>query len=76
MHQRPWQNIATIRGVQCDSLAAFLSKPTVFKKSYGDPLTIDISWILERILELVSIPNVVTTSGEGDMSIINMDKRR
>lgn len=76
MHHRPWQNIANIRGVQCESLAALLSRPTVFKKSYGEPLAIDISWILERILELVTIPNVVTTSGEGDMSVINMDKRR
>ncbi|OAX35708.1 hypothetical protein K503DRAFT_868067 [Rhizopogon vinicolor AM-OR11-026] len=76
MHHRPWQNIANIRGVQCDSLVALLSRPTVFKKSYGDALAIDISWILERVLELASIPNVVTTSCENDMAIINLDKRR
>ena len=76
MHHRPWQNIANIRGVQCDSLVALLSRPAVPRKSYGDPLAIDVSWILERILELVSIPNVVTTSSENDQCIINLDKRR
>lgn len=76
MHHRPWQNIANIRGVQCDSLVGLLSRPAIPKKSYGDVLAIDISWILERILELVSIPNVVMTSGENDQCIINLDKRR
>ncbi|KAG0703340.1 hypothetical protein DFH29DRAFT_1079014 [Suillus ampliporus] len=76
MHHRPWQNIANIRGVQCDSLVGLLARPAVPRKSYGDPLALDISWILERILELVSIPNVVTTSGENGQCIINLDKRR
>ncbi|KAG1740823.1 uncharacterized protein EDB91DRAFT_1053018 [Suillus paluster] len=76
MHHRPWQNIANIRNVQCDSLAALLSRPAVPRKSYGEPLALDISWILERILELVSIPNVVTTAGDNDQCIINLDKRR
>ncbi|KAG2153395.1 hypothetical protein DEU56DRAFT_727081 [Suillus clintonianus] len=76
MHHRPWQNLANIRGVQCDSLVGLLSRPAVPKKSYGDVLAIDVSWILERMLELVSIPNVVMTSGENDQCIINLDKRR
>lgn len=76
MHQRPWQNVANIRGVQCDSLGALLSRPTVPKKSYGDPLIVDISWLLERMLEIVSIPNAVTISPEDPQSIINLDKRR
>ena len=76
MHNRPWQNIANIRGVHCDSLVGLLSRPTVLKKSYGDALAVDISWILERILELASIPNVVMTTGENDVAIINLDKRR
>ncbi|KAG2347597.1 hypothetical protein BDR05DRAFT_927537 [Suillus weaverae] len=76
MHHRPWQNIANIRGVQCDSLVGLLSRPAMPKKSYGDVLAIDVSWILERILELVSIPNVVMTSSENDQCIINLDKRR
>lgn len=76
MHQRPWQNVANIRGVQCDSLGTLLSRPTVPKKSYGDPLIVDISWLLERILEIVSIPNAVTISTDDPQSIINLDKRR
>lgn len=76
MHHRPWQNIANSRGVQCDSLVGLLSRPAMPKKSYGDVLAVDVSWILERILELVSIPNVVMTSDENDQCIINLDKRR
>ena len=76
MHQRPWQNVANIRGVQCDSLCALLSRPTVPKKPYGDPLIADISWLLERMLEIISIPNAVTISPEDPQAIINLDKRR
>ncbi|KAH7912708.1 hypothetical protein BJ138DRAFT_1147682 [Hygrophoropsis aurantiaca] len=76
MHHRPWQNVANIRGVQCDSLATMLSKPFVPKKSYGEALIIDISWLLERILEIISIPNIVTISAENNQSVINLDKRR
>ncbi|KAG2142278.1 uncharacterized protein EDB93DRAFT_1088823 [Suillus bovinus] len=76
VHHRPWQNVANIRGVQCDSLVGLLSRPAMPKKSYGDALAVDISWILERILELVSIPNVVMTTGENNQCIINLDKRR
>lgn len=76
MHQRPWHNVAGNRGVLCDSLGPLLSRPTVPKKLYGDPLIVDISWLLERILEIVSIPNTVTISPEDSQSIINLDKRR
>jgi len=76
MHHRPWQNVANIRGVHCDSLGVLLSRPTVPKKLYGDPLIVDISWLLERMLEIVSIPNAVTISPEDPQSIINLDKRR
>ena len=57
MHHKPWPNVANIRGVPCDSLAALLSRQTVPKKVYGDPVVVDISWLLERVLEVVSIPN-------------------
>ena len=76
MHHRPWQNVASIRGVHCDSLGGLLSRPTVPKKLYGDPLIVDISWLLERMLEIVSIPNAVMISPEDPQSIINLDKRR
>ncbi|KAI6007556.1 rho GTPase activating protein 22 [Pisolithus orientalis] len=76
MHHRPWQNVANIRGVQCDSLTALLSRQTVPKKSYGDALVVDISWLLERILEIVSVPNTVSVSQDNPQCIINLDKRR
>lgn len=76
MHQRPWYNVASIRGVPFDSLGLLLSRPTVPKKLYGDPLIVDISWLLERMLEVLSIPNAVAISPEDPQSIINLDKRR
>jgi len=76
MHHRPWQNVANIRGVQCDSLAALLSRQTVPKKAYGDPLVVDISWLLERVLEIISVPNTVSISQDNPQCIINFDKRR
>ncbi|KAG9312280.1 rho GTPase activating protein 22 [Chiua virens] len=76
MHQRPWQNVAAVRGAQCDSLGALLSRPMVSSKLYGDPLVVDISWLLERMLEIVSVPNTVALSLEDPQSIINLDKRR
>lgn len=52
-------------------------KTSYTQKLYGDVLTIaDVSWNLERILELVSIPNVVVTSGKSDQYIINLHKRK
>ncbi|KAF9231969.1 hypothetical protein BU15DRAFT_90776 [Melanogaster broomeanus] len=76
MHQRPWQNVANIRGVLCDSLSTLLSRPTIPRKAYGDPLVVDISWLLERMVEIISIPNAVVVSQEDSQCIINLDKRR
>ncbi|KAL4079080.1 hypothetical protein J3A83DRAFT_4455400 [Scleroderma citrinum] len=76
MHHRPWQNVANIRGVQCDSLATLLSRQTIPKTTHGDSLVVDISWLLERILEIVSVPNTVSISQDNPQCIINMDKRR
>lgn len=76
MHHRPWQNVANIRGVQCDSLTALLSRQTVPRKAYGDAPVADLSWLLERILEIVSVPNTVSISQDNPQCIINLDKRR
>lgn len=76
MHQRAWHIVANSRGVPSDSLGLLLSRPTVPMKLYGDPLIVDISWLLERMLEVLSIPNAVAISSEDPQSIINLDKRR
>ncbi|KIK93915.1 hypothetical protein PAXRUDRAFT_485676 [Paxillus rubicundulus Ve08.2h10] len=76
IHQRPWQGVANIRGVHCDSLSTLLSRPTVPKRTYGDPLVVDLSWLLERMLEIISIPNAVVISQEDSQCIVNLDKRR
>ncbi|EGN92786.1 hypothetical protein SERLA73DRAFT_65259, partial [Serpula lacrymans var. lacrymans S7.3] len=76
MHHRAWQNVAVVRGAQCDSLTSLLSRPTSQRRPGSEALVVDMSWLLERMLEIVSIPNAVTSSPEDNQNIINLDKRR
>jgi GTPase-activating protein BEM2 len=75
-HYRAWQNVAAARGVQCDSLASLLRKPFVQLSTPAEPLTVDMSWLLERILEIISIPDLLTPISEDGPSAVNFDKRR
>jgi GTPase-activating protein BEM2 len=77
MHQRPWQNLAISRGVQCDTLASFLAKPCIKSISSKSPLTVDIGWLIERMLEIATTPDIVTSSSvEAPQNLVNFDKRR
>ncbi|TFK24708.1 rho GTPase activating protein 22 [Coprinopsis marcescibilis] len=76
MHHRSWQTVALNRGCQCDSVASLLLRPFVQSTSSTDCLTVDIGWLLERMLEVIASPDVLDPpSGEGQ-SLINFDKRR
>jgi GTPase-activating protein BEM2 len=75
-YYRAWQNVAAARGVQCDSLVSLLRKPLVQLSSPAEPLTVDVSWLVERILELISIPDLLTPTSEDGPRIVNFDKRR
>ncbi|PFH48907.1 hypothetical protein AMATHDRAFT_5377 [Amanita thiersii Skay4041] len=74
IHQRAWQNIALGRGVVCDSLVALLSRPYTERTSGHEVLTMDMGWLVERMLEIIVMPDIVET-GEGQ-SLVNFDKRR
>jgi hypothetical protein len=70
---RAWQNVATSRNVTVDSVMSMLSKPVVNpRSSMSSPPTVDGGWLLERVLELVSLPDTLA----GEQTLINFDKRR
>jgi hypothetical protein len=75
-HYRAWQNVAAARGVQCDSLTSLLRKPFVELAAPVEPLTVDMSWLLERILEIISIPDILRPASEEGRCVVNFDKRR
>jgi GTPase-activating protein BEM2 len=76
MHQRAWINVANARKVPPDSLTAFLSQPVCRPPSIKSPLVTDIGWTLERMLEIISLSNLVEMNGEGGQMLVNFDKRR
>ena len=70
---RAWQNVAASRNVPIDSVASILSRPVVKPKpSVSSPPTVDGGWLLERVLDLVSLPDTLA----GEQILINFDKRR
>lgn len=76
LHHRAWQGVATSRGVTADSLVTILSKPTVRSTESQERLTVDPAWLLERILEVISLPDVLESSADTPMNLVNFDKRR
>jgi len=59
MHQRAWQNIAASRGCQYDTLAQLLARPITKSVASKDPLTVDMGWLIERILDVIAMPDLV-----------------
>ena len=76
LHYRAWQNVALRRGSQCDSLFSLMSKPSVSSTASKGPLTIDMGWLIERLLEIIATPDVVESSAPEGQSLVNFDKRR
>jgi hypothetical protein len=76
LHQRPWQLIAYNRGCTCDSLAALLARPSLQSTSSMDCLTVDMGWLIERMLEVIASPDLVESSGQEGQNLVNFDKRR
>ncbi|EAU92027.2 rho GTPase activating protein 22 [Coprinopsis cinerea okayama7 len=76
MHHRSWQSVAHNRGTQCDSIASLLLRPFVQSTSSTDCLTVDIGWLLERMLEVIASPDVLDSSSAEGQTLINFDKRR
>ncbi|KAJ7658894.1 hypothetical protein B0H17DRAFT_1213103 [Mycena rosella] len=77
MHTRPWQNIAMSRGAQCDSIMSLVSQPATESISSSRELTVDVGWFLERMLEIISAPDVMDSVAQQEgHTLINFDKRR
>ena len=76
MFHRAWQTVALARGTSCESLASLLSKPAVSSISSNNTLTVDMGWVLEKMLEIISMPDVVDSTAPESLSMVNIDKRR
>lgn len=75
MHQRLWNQVAANRSTTCDSLASIMFCSGRPSSPSPGALTVDMGWFLERLLDVISTPDVVTHS-EDTPSMINLDKRR
>lgn len=73
---RAWQNVASGRGVNGDNLGSLLARRTVESVDYNDRLTVDPAWLLERMLEVISLPDVIDSASEPPLSLVHYDKRR
>lgn len=75
LFQRAWHDVASVRRARLESLQSLLSRRVVAQEdAEGDPLTMDMGWLLERMLELLSMPN--TNLLESGFEVINLEKRR
>ena len=78
MHHRAWQGVALSRGCSCDSLSSLLLRPYIECTSSNDSLTVDMGWLLERMLEVISTPDIIepTVQDPESQTLVNFDKRR
>ena len=76
MHHRAWQSVALSRGCSCDSLSSLLLRPYIQSTSSNDSLTVDMGWLLERMLEVIATPDIIETSFQEGQGLVNFDKRR
>ncbi|KAF8994802.1 hypothetical protein BDQ17DRAFT_1366382 [Cyathus striatus] len=76
MHHRAWQSVAVSRRCQNDSLFALLQRPYNQTTTSQDPLTVDMGWLLERMLEIIGSPDVVDATTPEGHSLVNFNKRR
>lgn len=70
-----WFGVAAARGTSIDSVAALLARPVVQSIVNKNCLTVDVGWLLERFLEVISVPNTIDSDSEA-LNLINFDKRR
>ncbi|KAH9935113.1 uncharacterized protein BXZ73DRAFT_89498 [Epithele typhae] len=75
-YQRAWLGVAVGRGTGCDSLASYLARPVVTHLSSRGTLTVDIGWLMEKVLEIISLPDVLESPSEERAVLVNFEKRR
>ncbi|KAF8883269.1 hypothetical protein BD779DRAFT_1674611 [Infundibulicybe gibba] len=76
MHHRAWQNVASGRGTHYDSFSTLLAQPFTKSISIHDPLTVDMGWLIERMLEVIATQDVIESSTLDGQNLVNFDKRR
>jgi hypothetical protein len=75
IYSRVWNNVANARKTGSDSLVAMLARPSYQPSRIVPDLITDMGWTLERILEILSLPDVLISSMDGG-SLVNFHKRR
>lgn len=72
---RSWHTVAASRGVSGESFATLLSKRVVAAPSTRRDLTVDAGWLIERMLEIITLPDTYNSIPDGHI-LLNFDKRR
>ncbi|KZV85841.1 hypothetical protein EXIGLDRAFT_841188 [Exidia glandulosa HHB12029] len=74
---RAWQNVATVRNVGVDSLLSLTARSNVpHLLRPHNKLTTDIGWVIERMIEILSMADTIPSSTVAGSALINFDKRR
>ncbi|KDQ11994.1 hypothetical protein BOTBODRAFT_176768 [Botryobasidium botryosum FD-172 SS1] len=72
---RAWQDVAATRGVSAESFSTLFSKRFVDPPSTKRDLTVDAGWLIERMLEIITLPDTYNSIPDGHI-LLNFDKRR
>ncbi|QRW12962.1 breakpoint cluster region [Ceratobasidium sp. AG-Ba] len=72
---RAWQDVGVARGASIESLSTLLATPRVQNIRSSRRMTADMGWLIECMLELLSLPDKSCT-GESGVELVNFDKRR
>ncbi|KAH9851116.1 hypothetical protein C2E23DRAFT_886858 [Lenzites betulinus] len=75
-YQRAWLGVSVNRGSGCDTLAAYLARPVVQASSSRGVLAPDIGWLMEKTLEIISLPDVLESPSVEPIPLVNFEKRR
>ena len=75
IYSRAWNNVASARKTSSDTLVAMLARPRYQPSRNLPDLITDMGWTLERILEILSLPDVLTSPADGS-GLVNFHKRR
>ncbi|KAL6305095.1 hypothetical protein BKA93DRAFT_731484 [Sparassis latifolia] len=76
MYQRAWQIVASARGTSCDTLYALLNKPAITSITSRGSLVVDVGWVLDKMLEIISTPDILESTNQESVGLVNFDKRR
>lgn len=76
MYHKAWQTVAAVRGTSCDTLVSMLSKPSMKTAPSSEALTVDIGWLLERLVEVITLPDLLESSVQEGTALVNFEKRR